>query len=820
MKATNNNTDTLFMDIFVELFAIAKVYFQELFKNADPGTYTMKDIYSFIEKNIEATKQGKLTGVNPYFSDRYVKTLKKSPYYTKVDSFEKYTISYFCRVTDNVVSIEKENFKCSFDIIKVFEYLERFKKLSGAKDKLEFTKETEVKEGQNITSFEIELSKEIIKSLTSVKTEKKDIVGRYTENTAHLSLSDSMIYSTNCHVLKAKQITIKNLFDETKDILIPFDVLKNIGAGKHEFSVIENEEVYKVVIKNTTTNKITSYSFQKQDRFYNYKAIYPELYKEMNICLKDTKSFVDCIKTQQKACGNFGLSYFMLQVIKGSKEIKVITCNEVDCIGDNHKFSEFSFELKESAEFSRGCFYAFDKILKCLNDWNSNLYFDETKLSFGMKAVDICFCVGALDINKFFDKYSTVTIKPDKLTKIENDIVSEQKSKVLKPGENETRLSAQSEKESSLNGKERDETKQIEKDSIKFLPETDRNAYNVCENNECTFILKPKEISVIDYIRIGKGIIKDDPIKVVGISGQKYFISFDGESVGTSLFHSNINVRLKEAEEIFDYLEEGGWKWEQPDTNTFYLIAEGKEYTFNNEIEAYLYLNGGEVQPKEAKGKFFELSEEDKENFDVMEYRRNFTFLKPKKEIAIINICTKNKIQNGERFTVSMITGTHCKVIFNGIDIVSSIKESGEYKKKYAELCKCIIFYLERDGYKWKQLNTDTFCLILDSKEFMFNNMFEAYLFVEDKSVEPKEIKEINDNVSDDMLELVSLDLNSMTYTVNRNIGTGKDITSIILYDKIGKIVVFFNDGEKRECQFDGESILQSVLKEVLYTNK
>ena len=107
MKATNNNVDTLFMDIFVELFAIAKVYFQELFKNADPGTYTIKDIYAFIEKNIEATKQGKLTGVSSYFSDRYVKTLEKSPYYT--------------------VSIEKGNFKCSFDIIKVFEYLERFK---------------------------------------------------------------------------------------------------------------------------------------------------------------------------------------------------------------------------------------------------------------------------------------------------------------------------------------------------------------------------------------------------------------------------------------------------------------------------------------------------------------------------------------------------------------------------------------------------------------------------------------------------------------------------------------------------------------------
>ena len=51
MKATNNNVDTLFMDIFVELFAIAKVYFQELFKNAyavngDIGT--AKNIQSIV----------------------------------------------------------------------------------------------------------------------------------------------------------------------------------------------------------------------------------------------------------------------------------------------------------------------------------------------------------------------------------------------------------------------------------------------------------------------------------------------------------------------------------------------------------------------------------------------------------------------------------------------------------------------------------------------------------------------------------------------------------------------------------------------------
>ena len=424
MKATNN-TDTLFMDIFVELFAIAKVYFEELFKNADPGMYTIKDIYAFIEKNIETTKEGKLTNVNPYFSDRYEKTLEKSPYYSNIDTFNKYTISYLCRVNGDIISIEKGNFKCSFDIIKVFEYLERFKKLSGAKDKLEFTKETEIKEGQKSTSFEIELSKEDIKSLISAKTEKKDIVGRYIENTAHLSLTDSTIYATNYFVLKAKKVNVKNALGETKDILIPFDVLKNIGSGNCKFTVIEEkqkleyeeETTYKVTVKNTATDKVVSYSFKKIEKFVDYRSVFPKLYKEMNICLKDAKSFVDCIKTQQKLCKNFGLLYFMIQVIKGSKEIKVVTCNEAYNIDNDYKFSEFSFELKESSEFSGNYFYRFVDVLKCLNDWNGNLYFDNL-LSFETKVADICFCIYAYDTNKYFDKYSIVTIKPDKLTKI------------------------------------------------------------------------------------------------------------------------------------------------------------------------------------------------------------------------------------------------------------------------------------------------------------------------------------------------------------------------------------------------------------------
>lgn len=726
MEATNNNTDTLFMDIFVELFAIAKVYFQELFKNADPGTYTIKDIYSFIEKNIEATKQGKLTGVSFYFSDRYVKTLKKSPYYTKVDSFEKYTISYFCHVADNVVSIEKGNFKCSFDIIKVFEYLERFKKLSGAKDKLEFKKETEIKEGQKSTSFEIELSREDIKSLISVKTEKKDIVGRYIENTAHLSLTDSTIYVTNCFVLKAKQITIKNLLDETKDILIPFDVLKNIGPGNYELSVIENEEVYKVVIKNTTTNKITSYSFQKQDRFYNYKAIYPELYKEMNICLKDTKSFVDCIKTQQKACDNFGLSYFMLQVIKGSKEIKVVTCNEAYSIDNDYKFSEFSFELKESSEFSGNYFYKFVDVLKCLNDWNGNLYFDETKLSFGTKAVDTCFCIGALDINKFFDKYSVVESKPDKLTKIKTISTSA----ILDNCDNQSKNNL---------------------DTKNFRVVCGECFEPVCKNELYYNVLLETENNRMT-IRTVVG--KDIDVKIIGNSIEKT-VNANINKIEEELYKFCI-VKMNKRYKV-------GIK--QGSVVVFTLDAKHR-YEYRNICEAYLHLFEPSLS-KTYKNHLDAIYKDTPKDGDYVEFNLSCNadaptytgFVSNDPGLGLVCVVDGQKIEVRKMINLKVLEPEESKTVSpvqNGEESSLNDKERSKAKRT-----KPTVQY------------------------------------------------------TDDMLELVSLDLSSMTYVVNGDIGTAKNIQSIVLYDEIGKIVVSCDDGEKIECQFDGESILQSVLKEM-----
>lgn len=108
MKAANNNTDTLFMEIFVELLTIAKAYFQELFKNEKPGVYTLKDIYNYIANcdNLE-TKQGKAERLTKREKEQAIKYYTKSPYYSNIDPILKNSVLYLCKVSNNIVSIEK-----------------------------------------------------------------------------------------------------------------------------------------------------------------------------------------------------------------------------------------------------------------------------------------------------------------------------------------------------------------------------------------------------------------------------------------------------------------------------------------------------------------------------------------------------------------------------------------------------------------------------------------------------------------------------------------------------------------------------------------
>lgn len=288
MKATNNNTDTLFMEIFVELLAIAKTYFQELFKNEKPGVYTLKDVYAYIA-NCESleTKQGKAERLTEKEKEQATKYYTKSPYYSNIDSFFINSVSYVCKVSNNIVSIEKGNFKCSFDIVKLFEYLERFKQLSGAKEKLEFVKEgNQVQESEDncICSFDIVFNKKD-KTFLTVKTKNSS---RYIDNKINYfnSIRDKNDYFPD-------KLTSVYCGKETKE---PDTDIKPVGTSenKNDTNLQESKESVANVTETSEKEYFTGCSLDGVIEYLNSKGLSVTIDKDNNIfCVsKDGDSFI------------------------------------------------------------------------------------------------------------------------------------------------------------------------------------------------------------------------------------------------------------------------------------------------------------------------------------------------------------------------------------------------------------------------------------------------------------------------------------------------------------------------------------------------
>lgn len=612
MKATNNNTDTLFMDIFVELFAIAKVYFQELFKNADPGTYTTKDIYSFIEKNIEATKQGKLTGVSFYFSDRYTKTLKKSPYYTKVDSFEKYTISYLCRVTNNIVSIEKDNFKCSFDIVKVFEYLERFKQLSGAKEKLEFVKEgNQVQESEDncICSFDIVFNKKD-KTFLTVKTKNSS---RYIDNNILIDINLSKIYATDSFICKSRNVKISNFSGVWgKYVCISFDIFKKL-VGKECHIIVGSDDKERQIVVTIVTDKgeIFECHYNDFNKNANIEGVYPILYKELKLTVKDSKQFTKDLKTISKVS-----EFVSFEIEKGSDRLRVNYITELGISDTENKYGELFVQLSEPSNFTYRSDNRLNKVLSCLDGWNGEIYFTKEysycKLSFVSDNCDNCFMIDSK--NDFFNPIRDKSdYFPDKLTPVSCGKETKEPDTDIKPvgaPENKNDTNLQESKESAANV-----TETSEKEKEFELLEADKEYFTGCSLGEIRACLNSKGLSVTidkdnNIFCVPKG--GDSLIREIRVWAYTEILEINTKvgvhiekDINTSIPFSDfleqslINLKRHATNKVFFFMEKDGYSWEQPNAQTFHLFKNGKEKTFKDEFEAYNF-----VQDKENKSYF------------------------------------------------------------------------------------------------------------------------------------------------------------------------------------------------------------------------
>ena len=601
MKATKNNTDTLFMEIFIELLTIAKAYFQELFKNEKPGVYTLKDIYNYIA-NCESleTKQGKAERLTLKEKEQAVKYYTKSSYYSNIDLALKNSVSYLCKVSNNIVSIEKGNFKCSFDVIKVFEYLERFKQLSGAKEKLEFVKEetgtNEQNENNCLCVFNITFDKKD-KTFLTAKTKNS---AYYFCNNVLIDINLGKIYATDAFTCKSRNVKISNLSGNwDKYICISFDVFKKVVGKDCRIMVdYDSKEDQIIVTIKTTDGEIFECRYNDFNKNINIEEVHPILYKELKLTVKGSKQFAKDLKTiskvsKSKVSKSKVSKFVSFEVEKGSDRLRVNYITELSVRDEENKYGEFHAQLSEPSNFTYRTDNKIDRIISCLNDWNGEIYITKesycNKLSFVSDSCYNCFMVDGGKMNCFDQIRNKADYFPNQLTPVYCEKETKESDTNIKPIgtlENQNDTNLQESKESALNtiGISKNEWEKIEL----FLKDT----YNIVyEDGVMSFVPKDSS-SFISKIYIWTYTERLGIYSKVGASTEKDidtsipFVEF--------LEQSSVDLRKHAANRVFFFMGKDGYHWEQPNAQTFHLFKNGKEKTFKNEFEAYNFVQNKE----------------------------------------------------------------------------------------------------------------------------------------------------------------------------------------------------------------------------------
>lgn len=602
MKATNSSINTLFMEIFVELLEIARAYFQELFKNEKPGVYTLKDIYTYIEscESLEV-KQGKAERLTDKEREQAIKYYTKSPYYSNINPALKNSVLYLCKVSNNIVFIEKDNFKCSFDIIKVFEYLERFKQLSGSKEKLEFVKEgNQIQESEDncICSFDIAFNKKD-KTFLTAKTKNSS---HYFDNNILIDTHLSKIYATNAFICKSRNVKISNLFgDWDKHICISFDTFKKL-VGKECHIIVNSDDKEEQTVVTIVTDKGEKFecSYYDSDKNVNIESVYPILYKELKLTVKDDKQFTKDLKTISKVS-----EFVSFEIEKGSDRLRVNYITELRISDTENKYGELFVQLSEPSNFTYRSDNILNKVLSCLDGWNGEIYFTKEysycKLSFVSDNCDNCFMIDS-KINYFNPIIDKNDYFPDKLTSVYCGKETKEPDTDIKPvgtSENKNDTNLQESKESAANVTETSEKEYFTECSLDGVIEylnskglsvtidKDNNIFCVSKDGDSLI----REIRVWAYTEILEINTK------VGVHIEK--------DINTSIPFSDfleqslINLKRHATNKVFFFMEKDGYSWEQPNAQTFHLFKNGKEKTFKDEFEAYNF-----VRDKENKSYF------------------------------------------------------------------------------------------------------------------------------------------------------------------------------------------------------------------------
>ena len=431
-------------------------------------------------------------------------------------------------------------------------------------------------------------------------TAKTKYSSRYIDNNVLIDINLSKIYATDSFICKSRNVKISNLSSIwDKHVCISFDTFKKL-VGKDCHIIVNSDDKEGQIIVTIVTDKGETFEcrYNDFDKNVNIEGVYPILYKELKLTVKDNKQFVKDLKTISKVS-----EFVSFEVEKGSDRLRVNYIAELGMGDTVDKYGELFVQLSEPSNFTYRSDNRTSKVLSCLDGWNGEIYFTKEysycKLSFVSNNCDNCFMIDSKNFNSIRDKADCF---PDKLTPVCCEKETKEPDTDIKPigtpeSKNDTNL-------------------QESKESVANVTETSEKEYFTgCSLGEVKACLNSKGLSVtIDKDNNIFCVPKDSDslIREVRVWAYTEILEINTKvgvhiekDINTSIPFSDfleqslINSKRHATNKVFFFMEKDGYRWEQPNAQTFHLFKNGKKKTFKDEFEAYNF-----VRDKENKRYF------------------------------------------------------------------------------------------------------------------------------------------------------------------------------------------------------------------------
>lgn len=275
-------------------------------------------------------------------------------------------------------------------------------------------------ENNCLCAFDITFDKKD-KTFLTAKTKNSSY---YFCNNVLIDINLSKMYATDSFVCKSRNAKISNLFGNwDKHICISFDVFKKVVGKDCKVMVnCDNKEGQVIVTIKTTNGEIFECRYNDFNKNINIEKVYPILYKELKLTIKDSKQFAKDIKTISKVS-----EFVSFEVKKGSDRLRVNYITELSIRDEETKYGEFHVQLSEPSNFTCRMDNKINRVISCLNGWNGEIYVTKEnynyKLSFVSDSCDNCFMIDARNKVDYFPNQLT-PVSCEEETKNQTQILS------------------------------------------------------------------------------------------------------------------------------------------------------------------------------------------------------------------------------------------------------------------------------------------------------------------------------------------------------------------------------------------------------------